>query len=627
MVVAVMLVAGTCVATVGAESPPAAAAGTPVLSIGDVRAPEGNSGTQVVHLPVVLSEPAAVDVTATYVVTGDTAQTPSDWLPTGVSATGTARIRAGGVVTSVRVKLLGDTAAEPDESLHVVLSNVSGATLAPDDTGTATILDDDTAPAVGASVGDVVMPEGDTKNRPAKVPIVLSQPSLTDVYISFTHVGTATRTHDDKLTAPKTLRIRAGRTTGILSVPIVGDRLRERDETVELVASSTDVALARATATITIRDETSDAGPVFTSAPTDDTFYTPPAAGTGPPGELVWSRAIYTSPTHDAYLVMYRSIGERARPIFVTGRVFVPTGPEPLGGRDVVAWAEGTTGMADACAASLTGYGVPALTALVGAGYVVVSTDYEGSGTPGAHAYLMARSEAQTVYDSIRAVTDLGVNTSGRAVVYGGSRGGHAAIATAERTSYAPDVELRGALGLGAGAVTPDDASAVDPLSLSPYRGFQMMYLRGVQQLYGAGSAGVQSLLSYYLTPTGIAELPNADGCNATVLPYFGLMSASTLFNLVRGPIPTAADVHRQEATVGALGNTVPIALMSGLADPIVTPSMIDAWHTWACAQPGRSAPIEKLWYSGGHFPTPTTDITNWIAARFAGTAAGESCP
>jgi hypothetical protein len=602
---------------------PAAAADGPELAIGDVAVVEGNGSFQIVQLPLSLTSPAATDVTASFTLAPVSADTPADWR--SASAATTVRLRAGVVSGSVKVKVLGDTDAELDEQVTATLSGVTGATPAAEVTGTVTILDDDTTPTPGISVGDVTIPEGDTKTRTAKVPLTLSAPAPADTLITLTRGGTAVRLTDDKLAATKTVRVRAGKSSAIASVPVVGDRLRERDESVELTASSVDLPTARATGAVTIRDEAADAGPVVAGAPVDLAFYTPPVVGTGPPGELVWSRVLSANGFVTTHLVLYRSTGARGKPVMVSGRVYEPAAPEPPEGRDVVAWAEGTTGLTDGCAPSRIGSVPPALADLIAAGHAVVATDFEGLGTPGPHAYLNAPSEAQSMLDAVRTVAELGVGATGRVVAYGGSRGGHAAIATAERSTYAPDVTVIGAVGLGAGVVEPTDAGQIDPLVLSPYRSFLMMSLRATQQLYGSSNAAVKALLDHYLTPTGKVELPNADGCNNPVIPYFSTFAPSTLFKLAPRPTITAtADSLRQLGTVGTIGTVAPIVLMSGTSDPIVSPAMVDSWHAWACA---GNAPIEKRWYPGGHYPTPTADIAAWIADRFAGAPPGDSCP
>src|SRR5579871_6855478 len=47
-----------------------------------------------------------------------------------------------------------------------------------------------------------------------------------------------------------------------------------------------------------------------------------------------------------AYRVLYRSIGFNDAPIAVSGAIIFPDGPAPAQGRDVVAWAHPTTGVA-----------------------------------------------------------------------------------------------------------------------------------------------------------------------------------------------------------------------------------------------------------------------------------------
>jgi len=51
-----------------------------------------------------------------------------------------------------------------------------------------------------------------------------------------------------------------------------------------------------------------------------------------------------------AYEIRYRSTGVQSQPIETTGVIIVPAQPAQTGGRDVIAWAHGTSGIADACA-------------------------------------------------------------------------------------------------------------------------------------------------------------------------------------------------------------------------------------------------------------------------------------
>jgi hypothetical protein len=52
-------------------------------------------------------------------------------------------------------------------------------------------------------------------------------------------------------------------------------------------------------------------------------------------------------------VVYHSSDGER-KAVDVTGVVMVPAARAPAGGRDIVAWAHATSGIADGCAPAVT---------------------------------------------------------------------------------------------------------------------------------------------------------------------------------------------------------------------------------------------------------------------------------
>jgi hypothetical protein len=97
-----------------------------------------------------------------------------------------------------------------------------------------------------------------------------------------------------------------------------------------------------------------------------------------------------------AFRILYRSTGPSGDPIEVSGAIFIPPGPPPAGGRNIIAWAHPTSGVVEACAPSLmpdlagTIWG---LSEMMARGYVVVATDYPGLGTPGMHPYLIGRAK------------------------------------------------------------------------------------------------------------------------------------------------------------------------------------------------------------------------------------------
>lgn len=151
----------------------------------------------------------------------------------------------------------------------------------------------------------------------------------------------------------------------------------------------------------------------------------------------------------DAFRILYRSTGLKGEPIPVSGAIFIPSGPAPAGGRNVIAWAHPTSGVAPPCAPSLmpdTGGMIWNLDEMLSQGYVVVATDYAGLGTDGIHPYLIGVSEGRAVLDSVRAARNLPRSgASNRFAVWGHSQGGHAALYTGELAAgYAPDLKLVG---------------------------------------------------------------------------------------------------------------------------------------------------------------------------------------
>lgn len=176
-----------------------------------------------------------------------------------------------------------------------------------------------------------------------------------------------------------------------------------------------------------------------------------PGEASGKPGSIirVWPLDGGGPGGGNAFRILYRSKGLNNQPIAVSGAIFIPPGPPPPGGRNVLAYAHPTSGVVEACAPSLmpdTAGMIWGLADMLAKGYVVVATDYPGLGTPGIHPYLIGVSEGRAVLDSVRAARDLpSSGASNRFVVWGHSQGGHASLYTGElAASYAPDLKLFG---------------------------------------------------------------------------------------------------------------------------------------------------------------------------------------
>ncbi|WP_235948195.1 lipase family protein [Candidatus Frankia alpina] len=183
-----------------------------------------------------------------------------------------------------------------------------------------------------------------------------------------------------------------------------------------------------------------------------------PAAGqpgqpqTTVPGALLSREVVTPAPAGiRAWRVTYSSRPTDAGEVPVSGIILAPGTdvPVPAGGRKVVAFGHGTTGVQDSCAPSRAR---PPLAAavwtfpLVRAGYVVTLTDYAGLGTPGEHAIYVAAPEGRAVLDAARAARALTETGAGRDVVlWGYSQGGQAMLAAgALAAGYAPELSIRG---------------------------------------------------------------------------------------------------------------------------------------------------------------------------------------
>ena len=184
------------------------------------------------------------------------------------------------------------------------------------------------------------------------------------------------------------------------------------------------------------------------------------------PGQLLSARAVADGPALPSAarneVITYASQDGNGDPVVVSGTVAIPRTPAPEGGYPVISWAHGTTGVADACAPSADFAGGPAhgylsgvnasLDDWVAKGYAVVSTDYQGLGTPGIHPYINGDTEANAVVDIVRAAREVDPAVGATWFVIGHSQGGQAALFTAAQAGdRAPELELGGAVAIAPG--------------------------------------------------------------------------------------------------------------------------------------------------------------------------------
>ena len=369
--------------------------------------------------------------------------------------------------------------------------------------------------------------------------------------------------------------------------------------------------------------------------PTGDLYAVPDPLPAAAPGTPIWAERVAAPEGAIAWRVLYhsRSIGDQD--IAVSGLVVAPDREPPPAGFPVIAYAHGTTGLADSCAPSrrvqplaARGEGADSgdlpLPPFWDAGYVVAATDYEGLGTPGPHPYLVGGSEGRGVLDSVRAARALPDAHAGEpAVVVGISQGGHAALFTGElAAAYAPDAGVRGVVALAPGAELAQAAMLLtgDPSVV----GF------GVAIGYGFAAAHPELRLGEILTPRALAALDVIEtGCIDDILDIFAGPAADTLRleRLMQPPWPALLDQN----TPGRVPTPVPVFVGQGEADPLVIPELTDALVARLCAIGDR---VTYRRYPGeshsGVVEASQDDVVAWVGNVVAGRpmgTAGDGCP
>lgn len=324
-----------------------------------------------------------------------------------------------------------------------------------------------------------------------------------------------------------------------------------------------------------------------------------------------------------AWKVLYHSRAVDGTDIAVSGYVVAPTAPAPAGGFPILAWAHGTTGIADQCAPTRTGSpsdDVPYLADFIAHGYVVAATDYEGLGTPGVHPYVVGESEAHSLLDNVRAARNIATAHAGtRVLAFGQSQGGHAVLETAEyAAAYAPELQL---LGVVAGGPLTELSSIVPVLEKTPYFGYLFMAGAGFDAAYHT------HILDDLLTPAaqagiGILQTTCVDG----ILAHYAGVAPESL--LIEDPLKDP-DVQRL-ATLNTPGNVktgVPILVLHGGADAQIPPILSTLYTQRACK---IGDTVELKFYPGlghtGPIEAGETTIMQWLSDRLAGLPAPSSC-
>ena len=181
-------------------------------------------------------------------------------------------------------------------------------------------------------------------------------------------------------------------------------------------------------------------------------------------GDVLWTQERPDAPVGSrGWNIIYVSESAAGGLVYVSGEVYVPELPLAEDEqRRLVIWNHGTAGTEDSCAPSrndlalapalsgdrLANDGesrVPALVSLLGRGYVVAMSDYQGLGTPGGTEYLNGPAQGRAALDVARAARNVVAGVGARVGMYGFSQGGQTSLWAAHLApDYAPELTLVG---------------------------------------------------------------------------------------------------------------------------------------------------------------------------------------
>lgn len=188
---------------------------------------EGDGGTIELVFPVALDRAALADVSVDFHTEDLSATAGEDYAATS----GTLVFHPGDRAAEVRVPVLGDGKGEPDETLRLVIGNVSPNARLLSVSQLGAIADDE--PRLSVWPSDVY--ESDVN---LIFGVTLSKASASDVSVDYaTSDGTATAGSDYLATSGR-LTIPAGETVALVRVPVLGDTAVEGDETLSLTLSN-----------------------------------------------------------------------------------------------------------------------------------------------------------------------------------------------------------------------------------------------------------------------------------------------------------------------------------------------------------------------------------------------------
>jgi len=331
-----------------------------------------------------------------------------------------------------------------------------------------------------------------------------------------------------------------------------------------------------------------------------------------------------------AWQLLYHSTDLSGHDIAVSALMLVPHGRPPSQGWPLIAWAHGTTGLADQCAPSIApdlGHdqsAVREVRALLARRWAIVASDYPGLGTPGVHTFLIGQADATAVIDSVSAAHQLlAGQVSGSWITVGHSEGGQTALFVAQAA------DRRAARWHFLGTVALAPASTLDaliPYAQATHDPVEQAYM--IYALAGLSTVDTHVHLDQLLTPEA--------------RPVLADMTKGCIDDIVNDLTNRHLDqlLHADPATITRLGKELgrydnpdqlrtaePILIAQGTADRDVPAAATDGLVSRLCRLGDH---VEYRHYPGldhnNLVAGSLNDVGAWITARFARQSRRTTC-
>lgn len=353
-------------------------------------------------------------------------------------------------------------------------------------------------------------------------------------------------------------------------------------------------------------------------------FYkTPTEVALSKPGEVIYSQVLSDlNPNMNGWRVLFTTTSIDGTIVPESALIYSPRDNKK---HDIIAWAHGTVGMADACAPSRAKDGtksIPYIDDYISKGYAVVAPDYEGLGTDGVHPFLVGKSEGRSILDAIRMADKFSpIKANAQAIVVGHSQGGQGSLFAGElQSTYAPDVKLLGTVAIAPAGELKELIAAAS--ARAGTTGFVVMGAVGFSAAYKDVD------ISTVLTPDALTKSQVlGQGCLFSVIATYANDVGTTL--LADPSTFEPWDTYLEENSPARIKSDVPVFIAQGMSDTTIPAIVTETMFNKACK---LGTPGTRETYTGagsdhsGVVKAAKKDVLNFVQDRFKGKEFISSC-